>query len=95
MNRRAEALEMEGSEEGAASLPEDPELPAPGPPQLSADGQMFDVGGYIRESSAFPFLLIESFWKYSNPRLEEETQRKGAAAVKERVAAVANETAER
>ncbi|CAM9844819.1 unnamed protein product [Sphacelaria rigidula] len=92
MNRRAEALEMEGSGESAASLPEDPELPPPGPPQLSAEGQMFDVGGYIRESSAFPFLLIESFWKYSNPRLEEGTQKEAAAAVEGRAAEVVNET---
>lgn len=71
-----------------ALLPEDPQLPPPGPPVLDKDGRGFDMSAYIRESTAFPFVLNELFWKYSNPKVESEiltdTKNMAAAEVKER-----------
>ena len=45
------------------------ELPPPGPPLLDKSGRFFDMGAYVTESTVFPFVLIESFWKYSDPKL--------------------------
>eukprot|EP00903_Cladosiphon_okamuranus_P017290 g15932.t1 len=44
-------------------------LPPPGPPLLDKSGRFFDLGAYVSESTVFPFVLIESFWKYSDPKL--------------------------
>eukprot|EP00752_Nemacystus_decipiens_P008104 g7244.t1 len=43
-------------------------LPPPGPPLLDESGRFFDLGAYVSESTVFPFVLIESFWKYSDPK---------------------------
>lgn len=70
METRA-AFESGGGQGGtdAAPPPRDPQLPPPGAPMLNKDGRTFDVGAYVSESTAFPFVLMESFWKYSNPKL--------------------------
>lgn len=49
--------------------PKESGLPPPGPPLLDKSERFFDLGAYVAESTVFPFVLIESFWKYSNPKL--------------------------
>lgn len=44
-------------------------LPPPGPPLLDKSGRFFDLGAYVSESTVFPFVLIEAFWKYSDPKM--------------------------
>lgn len=67
MGEREEAVEAgAGGEKGE---PEISELPPPGPPLLDKSGRFFDMGAYVTESTVFPFVLIESFWKYSDPKL--------------------------
>lgn len=53
-------------------FPEKSQLPPPGPPLLDKSGRFFDLGSYMGESTAFPFVLIESFLKYSDPKLVRE-----------------------
>lgn len=62
--------EQAGQGAGMDALPIDPRLPPPGPPRLSKDGRWFDVGAYVTESTLFPFVLFESFLKYSDPVVE-------------------------
>lgn len=65
--------------DGGADLPVDPRFPAPGAPLLNKDGRTFDMRAYISESTAFPFVLVESFWKYSKPEdafIDGEADRK-------------------
>ncbi|CAM9254666.1 unnamed protein product [Ectocarpus sp. 8 AP-2014] len=63
-----EAAEGEGVD-GAELPPKESGLPPPGPPLLDESGRFFDLGAYVSESTVFPFVLIESFWEYSNPKL--------------------------
>lgn len=63
-----EAAEVEGVD-GAELAPKKSGLPPPGPPLLDESGRFFDLGAYVSESTVFPFVLIESFWEYSNPKL--------------------------
>lgn len=68
---RREALATERVEGSATpSLPRDSRFPPPGAPLLSKDGRMFDIAGYVSESTAFPYVLMESFWRYSDPSCE-------------------------
>lgn len=55
-------------ERGRGGLAEESGLPPPGPPLLDESGRFFDMGAYVSESTVFPFVLIESFWKYSDPK---------------------------
>lgn len=60
-------------ERGGEGLPAEEDstksgLPPPGPPLLDKRGRFFDLGAYVTESTVFPFVLIESFWKYSDPK---------------------------
>ncbi|CAM9941526.1 unnamed protein product [Ectocarpus sp. 12 AP-2014] len=63
-----EAAEGKGVD-GAELPPKESGLPPPGPPLLDESGRFFDLGAYVSESTVFPFVLIESFWEYSNPKL--------------------------
>lgn len=66
----AEVENGNARQNSAALLPQDPQFVPPGPPLLGEDGRRFDVGAYVRESTVFPFVLFESFWEYSNPKLD-------------------------
>lgn len=67
MGERDEAVEAGAG--GKKGEPKISELPPPGPPLLDKSGRFFDMGAYVTESTVFPFVLIESFWKYSDPKL--------------------------
>lgn len=62
-----EVLVGEGG--GEEFVPKESGLPPPGPPLLDESERFFDLGAYVAESTVFPFVLIESFWKFSNPQL--------------------------
>lgn len=62
-----DAAILEGVD-GEQSMPKDSRLPPPGPPLLDKTERFFDMGAYVSESTVFPFVLIESFWRYSNPK---------------------------
>lgn len=55
-------------ERGGEGVAKESGLPPPGPPLLDESGRFFDLGAYVSESTVFPFVLIESFWKYSDPK---------------------------
>lgn len=59
---------MAGERRGEDLPPKESGLPPPGPPLLDESGRFFDLGAYVGESTVFPFVLIESFWKYSDPK---------------------------
>ena len=69
--REREAAIAEGEQAGR-SMPRESRLPPPGPPLLDKSERIFDVGAYVTESTVFPFVLFESFWKYSDPKLAAE-----------------------
>lgn len=76
-----EAAVEKGTKQGEL-VPKESGLPPPGPPLLDESERFFDLGAYVGESTIFPFVLIESFWKYSNPKLAEagsEIQGEGTA----------------
>lgn len=58
-----------GEGEAEQNIPKKSGLPPPGPPLLDESERYFDVGAYLRESTVFPFVLMESFWKYSSPTM--------------------------
>lgn len=79
---REEWLYMRGREKAIAEgrqagqlMPKESRLPPPGPPLLDESERIFDVGAYVAESTVFPFVLIESFWTYSDPKLASEGAR--------------------
>ncbi|CAM9381012.1 unnamed protein product [Laminaria digitata] len=39
------------------------------------------MGAYVTESTVFPFVLIESFWKYSDPKLVVAGAVEGSSSV--------------
>lgn len=71
--------EVEKGAKGGEFVPKESGLPPPGPPLLDESERFFDLGAYVGESTVFPFVLIESFWKYSNPKLAAEIREEGAA----------------
>lgn len=58
-------------------IPKESRLPPPGGPVLDESGRFFDVGAYVTESTVFPFILMESFWKYSDAMLAVEGEGRG------------------
>lgn len=54
--------------DGDQGVPSESGLPPPGPPLLDKTGRFFDIGAYIAESTVFPFVLMESFMTYSDPK---------------------------
>lgn len=62
------SVEGRGGGEGSAKEGAKSGLPPPGPPLLDESGRFFDLGAYVSESTVFPFVLIESFWRYSDPK---------------------------
>jgi len=75
MSKRDKAI-AEG-ERNEQLIPKESGLPPPGPPLLDKSEKFFDVGAYIEESTAFPFVLMESFWRYSDPKLPAKGAGKG------------------
>lgn len=74
MGDRDTTMKGEG---GGRSVPKESGLPPPGPPLLDKSGRFFDMGSYVMESTAFPFVLMESFWTYSDPKLDAATAGEG------------------
>ena len=75
MQEREALIEGRGGEELAGESKSG--LPPPGPPLLDESGRFFDLGAYVSESTVFPFVLIESFWKYSDPKSGASGARSG------------------